>query len=106
MFRKFLVLCPLGLVMVLGLNAQTPIQVYGVWHCYTDGCGWLSVPDMTTFDTDNHWIIDRGKRFTIGECRGAELRESSGPDESHDQLDHHERRPHRNEHGGCKLLPE
>jgi len=60
MFRKFLVLCPLGLVMVLGLNAQSSIQVYGVWHCSTDGCGWLSVPDMTTFDTDNHWIIDRG----------------------------------------------
>ena len=40
--------------------AQTPMQVYGVWHCYTDGCNWFSVPNMTTFDTDNHWLIDRG----------------------------------------------
>lgn len=40
--------------------AQTQMQVYGVWHCYSDGCNWFTVPDMTTFDTDNHWIIDRG----------------------------------------------
>ncbi len=60
MFRKLFVLCLLGLGTVLGLNAQTPMQLFGVWHCYTDGCGWLSVPDMASFDTDNHWIIDRG----------------------------------------------
>jgi len=42
------------------LNAQTPMEVYGLWHCYSDACSWASVPDMTTFDTDNHWIIDRG----------------------------------------------
>jgi hypothetical protein len=42
------------------LTAQTQIQVYGLWHCYTDACSWASVPNMTTFDTDNHWIIDRG----------------------------------------------
>ena len=41
-------------------SAQTPIQIYGLWHCYSDACSWASVPDMTTFDTDNHWIIDRG----------------------------------------------
>jgi hypothetical protein len=40
--------------------AQTPMQIYGVWHCYSDGCNWFSVPDMTTFDMDNHWLIDRG----------------------------------------------
>jgi hypothetical protein len=60
MFKKLFVLCLLGLGTVLGLNAQTPMQLFGVWHCYTDGCGWLSVPDMASFDTDNHWIIDRG----------------------------------------------
>jgi len=60
MLRRFFVLCLLGLVMVFRIDAQTPMQVYGVWHCYTDGCGWLSVPDMTVFDADNHWIIDRG----------------------------------------------
>ena len=40
-------------------NAQTQIQIYGAWHCYTDGCSWASVPNMTTFDTDNRWLIDR-----------------------------------------------
>ena len=39
--------------------AQTQMQIYGAWHCYTDGCSWASVPNMTTFDTDNHWMIDR-----------------------------------------------
>ena len=42
------------------LSAQTPMEIYGLWHCYSDACSWASVPDMTTFDTDNHWIIDRG----------------------------------------------
>lgn len=41
-------------------SAQTQIQVYGLWHCFTDACSWASVPDLTTFDADNHWIIDRG----------------------------------------------
>ena len=40
------------------LNAQ--IQVYGLWHCYDDACSWASIPNMTTFDTNNRWIIDRG----------------------------------------------
>src|SRR5439155_12691315 len=42
------------------LTAQGQMQVYGLWHCYTDACSWASVPDMTLFDTNNHWIIDRG----------------------------------------------
>ena len=40
-------------------SAQYQMQVYGLWHCYTDACSWASVPNMTTFDTNNHWIIDR-----------------------------------------------
>jgi len=32
-------------------NAQTQMQVYGLWHCYSDACSWASVPNMTTFDT-------------------------------------------------------
>lgn len=60
MFRKMVLLCGLGFGTVTSLGAQTPMQVYGVWHCYTDGCGWSSVPNMTTFDTDNRWLIDRG----------------------------------------------
>src|SRR5205085_10582290 len=55
----------LGVVVTLALlvtpaSAQYQMQVYGLWHCYTDACSWASVPDMTTFDTDNHWIVDRG----------------------------------------------
>src|SRR6266705_631414 len=42
------------------LTAQGQMQVYGLWHCYTDACSWASVPNMTLFDTNNHWIIDRG----------------------------------------------
>jgi hypothetical protein len=37
-----------------------PIQVYGVWHCGSDLCGWDTVRDMTDFDRSNHWLIDRG----------------------------------------------
>ena len=44
--------------------AQTQMQIYGAWHCYTDGCSWASVPNMTTFDTDNHWMIDRDMNNT------------------------------------------
>src|SRR5215469_4260063 len=41
-------------------SAATQIQVYGTWLCGTDECTWASAPNMTTFDTDNHWLIDRG----------------------------------------------
>ena len=60
MVRKVLLLFALGWLMVGTSGAQTPMQVFGVWHCYSDGCNWFSVPNMTTFDTDNHWLIDRG----------------------------------------------
>jgi hypothetical protein len=40
--------------------SANPIQVYGVWHCGSDLCGWDTVRDMTDFDTKNHWLIDRG----------------------------------------------
>jgi hypothetical protein len=45
-------------------SAQAQMQVYGVWHCYSDACSWASVPNMTTFDTDNHWIIARSSSST------------------------------------------
>ena len=41
-------------------TAATPIQIYGAWLCGSDQCTWATAPDMTTFDTQNHWIIDRG----------------------------------------------
>src|SRR3954452_4213094 len=47
------------IAITIAANAQYQMQVYGLWHCYTDACSWASVPDMTTFDTNNHWIIDR-----------------------------------------------
>ncbi len=62
MMRKFAVLPYVG-VTVLFLSvakAQTQLQVYGLWHCSTDACSWAAAPNMTTFDTQNHWIIDRG----------------------------------------------
>src|SRR5438045_4276856 len=39
---------------------STPIQVYGAWHCGNDFCTWGTVRDMTNFDYNNHWLIDRG----------------------------------------------
>ena len=45
---------------VLHARAQTQPLVYGLWHCSSDACSWASAPNMTTFDTQNHWIIDRG----------------------------------------------
>src|SRR5215470_12577161 len=60
MRRKPLILFALVVLVVGPMRAQTPMQVFGVWHCYSDGCNWFSIPDMTTFDTDNHWLIDRG----------------------------------------------
>ena len=54
----------LALVSGFPAAAQTPIQVYGAWHCYTDGCSWASAPNMTTFDTDNRWLIDRNMNGT------------------------------------------
>src|SRR5262249_33465579 len=38
----------------------TPIQIYGAWHCSNDACTWATVRDMANFDTNNHWLIDRG----------------------------------------------
>ena len=38
----------------------TPPQVYGAWHCGNDACTWATVRDMTDFDHNNHWLIDRG----------------------------------------------
>ena len=46
-------------ILVASMHGQTPIQVYGAWNCYSDACSWASVPNMTTFDTDNRWLIDR-----------------------------------------------
>jgi hypothetical protein len=41
-------------------EAATPISIYGAWHCGNDACTWATVRDMSNFDTNNHWMIDRG----------------------------------------------
>jgi hypothetical protein len=76
------------LVMVPCLNAQMQLQVYGLWHCSSDACSWASAPNMTTFGTQNHWIIDRGQRLAVRESGSAELREPAQADESHDRFGH------------------
>ncbi len=41
-------------------SGRAQMQVYGVWHCTADYCTWASAPDMTTFATQNNWILNRG----------------------------------------------
>ncbi|HVN17960.1 MAG TPA: hypothetical protein VMU05_04285 [Dongiaceae bacterium] len=62
--RILAVICGAGLLFGLSATAQTQMQIYGAWHCYSDACSWASVPNMTTFDTDNHWMIDRNMNNT------------------------------------------
>lgn len=52
----------LGLLILLTCSPahSTALQVYGAWHCSNDFCTWGAVRDMTNFDTNNHWLIDRG----------------------------------------------
>lgn len=38
----------------------TPISIFGVWDCGNHYCDWSLVRDMTEFDQNNHWVIDRG----------------------------------------------
>ncbi|MEU7824801.1 hypothetical protein [Catellatospora sp. NPDC049111] len=40
--------------------AVTPIQIYGAWHCSNDACTWAAVRSVAEFDSQNHWLIDRG----------------------------------------------
>ncbi|MDZ5443107.1 hypothetical protein U2F26_10240 [Micromonospora sp. 4G57] len=40
--------------------AATPVQVYGAWHCGNDYCTWGTVRAVTEFDSQNHWLVDRG----------------------------------------------
>jgi len=41
-------------------QTTNPISVYGAWHCSNDGCMWGTVRNITEFDSQNHWMIDRG----------------------------------------------
>lgn len=41
-------------------TAVTPMQIYGAWHCSDDACLWANVRTVAEFDSQNHWLIDRG----------------------------------------------
>lgn len=62
MLRKIGISGILGLGLLLGSGEArgTQIEVYGAWHCGNDFCTWGTVRDMTNFDANNHWMIDRG----------------------------------------------
>lgn len=62
MLRKIGIFGILGLGLLLAANTAraTQIEIYGAWHCGNDFCTWGTVRDMTNFDTNNHWMIDRG----------------------------------------------
>ncbi|NUR29114.1 MAG: hypothetical protein HOV83_25290 [Catenulispora sp.] len=53
-------LTPGAVATTAAAATSTPIQVYGAWHCSDDACLWGTVRSMTDFDTNNHWLIDRG----------------------------------------------
>jgi len=55
----------LALCFVVPSFAQTPMQVYGAWHCTADFCTWATAEDSATFDTQNHWMIDRSMNNTF-----------------------------------------
>jgi hypothetical protein len=51
----------LSMVVVPGqAAAATPLRVYGAWHCGNDACIWGTVRNLAEFDSQNHWLIDRG----------------------------------------------
>jgi hypothetical protein len=55
-----LLLVPTVQSSVATAAASDPVQIYGAWLCGSDQCTWSTAPNMTTFDTQNHWMIDRG----------------------------------------------
>lgn len=66
MLRKFL---PFAFLVFLGVFLtvcafsavpSSPIQIFGVWHCGSDLCGWDHIRELSEFDSRNHWLIDRG----------------------------------------------
>ncbi len=41
-------------------ETATQLLVYGVWHAGNDYCTWGSARNMTEFDNNNSWLINRG----------------------------------------------
>jgi hypothetical protein len=54
----------LAVAIAVPTFAQTPMQVYGAWHCTADFCTWATAEDSATFDTQNHWMVDRNMNNT------------------------------------------
>jgi hypothetical protein len=49
-----------GAVPVPAAAAVTPMQIFGAWHCSDDACVWGTVRSVAQFDSQNHWLVDRG----------------------------------------------
>jgi hypothetical protein len=59
--RRLFTLLVVGLLALTGVAAaQTPMQIFGAWHCGDDYCTWATVRSVAEFDSKNHWLIDRG----------------------------------------------
>lgn len=54
------ILRTLLLVLLAAIPTAAQIQIYGAWHCSNDACLWGTARTITDFDTNNHWLIDRG----------------------------------------------
>ncbi len=65
MSMKRLTFFLVGLLLLIAapapvMAAPTPIQIFGAWHCGDDFCTWGTVRTVAQFDSQNHWLIDRG----------------------------------------------
>ena len=60
MLKAFLIFVSWFLFCGFARAAENQMQIYGVWHCGIDLCGWDHVPKMSEFDAENHWLLDRG----------------------------------------------
>jgi hypothetical protein len=49
-----------GLIAGPAQAASTPVQIFGTWHCSDDFCTWGTARTVAQFDSQNHWLIDRG----------------------------------------------
>ncbi len=57
--KKWIPVTLFAILFLTSITSAAQTQVYGTWHCGNDSCTWASVRDMTDFDHNNHWIIDR-----------------------------------------------
>jgi hypothetical protein len=41
-------------------STMVDVSIFGAWHCSDDYCTWAKKREITEFDDNNHWLIDRG----------------------------------------------